>query len=295
MNDDRRPHLGPGAAVLLMDATGRVLLQQRDDDLAPAGYGRWALPGGGIEPGESPRDAALREFEEETGIALARLRFHRTASYDGPDSVVDALHVFFADDDVDEAAIQVNEGLAFAFWSPAEIAALVMNPFPRSILEAFFASDHYRGTLATKAAYREGACVIALDRWGRALLQLRDADLPPERYPDTWSLPGGLMEPGEAPDAAALREFEEETGHLLEDLTLYRAFRRDTDLPSALVDVQHVYFADPDIPEERVEVREGQAFRYFESAALAALPMPPHTRQILAAFFTSPAYKGLFH
>ncbi|MFN0095990.1 MAG: NUDIX domain-containing protein [Dehalococcoidia bacterium] len=292
---DNRPRLGPGAAVLLMDRAGRVLLQQRDDIRPPAGYGRWAIPGGGIDAGETPRDAALREFEEETGVRLERLRFHKTLTYDGPDSVVIAQHVFFADDLVDPATIQVNEGLDFRFWAPDEVEGLLMNPFPREVLRGFFASDHYRGTLRGHDRYKEGACVVALDRWGRVLLQLRDADLPPERYPDHWSLLGGLIEPGEAPDLAALREFEEETGILLDDVRLYRAFRRTVDLPEALVDIQHVYFADPDIPEEQIDVREGQAMRYFAEHELGALLIPPHTRTILAAFFGSPAYRALFH
>lgn len=32
------------------------------------GYGRWTFPKGGVEPGESPEQAAVREIEEETGI-----------------------------------------------------------------------------------------------------------------------------------------------------------------------------------------------------------------------------------
>jgi 8-oxo-dGTP diphosphatase len=152
----------------------------------------------------------------------------------------------------------------------------------------------YRGTLATKRPYKEGVAVLALDRWGRVLLQLRDADLPPERHPDVWSLPGGIIEPDEAPDAAGLREFEEETGHLLEDLKLYRVFRRH-DIETLLVDVQHVYFGDPDIVEEAIDVREGQAFQYWGPAETLTLPMPPHARTILGWFFESPAYKALFH
>jgi 8-oxo-dGTP diphosphatase len=280
-----------------MDPTGRVLLQQRDDMEPPEGYGRWTVAGGHMEPGETPRETALREFEEETGAKLQRLRFFRvfsTPSRNDP-NLIHELHVFFADDEIAQEAIEVNEGITFRYWSPEETRSLPMNPFPRSILETFFAHDQYLGTLATKAPYKVGVSVIELDRWGRALLQLRDADLPPERCPNMWSIPGGLMQPGEAPDACGLREFEEETGVLLEDLKLFQAFRRDGDLPTALVDVQHVYYIDADIDEAEVEVLEGQAFRYFAPDQLSTLEMPPHARTILERFFVSPAYRAMFH
>jgi 8-oxo-dGTP pyrophosphatase MutT (NUDIX family) len=58
-----------GLAVKSLD-TGRVLLIQRalgEDDPAA---GTWEFPGGHIEEGEAPLDAAMREFSEETGVAL---------------------------------------------------------------------------------------------------------------------------------------------------------------------------------------------------------------------------------
>jgi 8-oxo-dGTP pyrophosphatase MutT (NUDIX family) len=103
-----------------------------------------------------------------------------------------------------------------------------------------------------------------------------------------------MIEADESPDAAALREFEEETGVLLEDLKLYRSFHIQ-ELPDQGVSVQHVYYCDPDIPEEQIQVNEGQAFRYWAPADLPGLALPAHARAILGRFFESPAYKGLFH
>lgn len=50
--------------VMLVNAEGRVFVGQRRDNPGPA----WQMPQGGIDQGESPRDAALRELEEETGV-----------------------------------------------------------------------------------------------------------------------------------------------------------------------------------------------------------------------------------
>lgn len=285
-----------GSAVILIDRGGRLLLQQRDDDHPPEGYGRWAIPGGAREGDEHPRETALREFAEETGARLERLRFFRTVTREAePRLFVDRLDIFFADDDIPRAQIEVNEGLDFQYWAPGDLEALPINPVTRELLAEFVASDKYRGTVGMMAPYREGVSILALDRWGRVLLQLRDQDLPPERFPSQWSTLGGLLEPGEAPDAAAFREFEEETGHLLDELKLYRVYRREPELPSALVDVQHVYYGDPDLEIESLDVNEGQALHYFGPEDYARVQMPAHTRSILGDFFTSPAYKALFH
>jgi 8-oxo-dGTP pyrophosphatase MutT (NUDIX family) len=60
--------LVPSATALLFDAHGRVLL------VLHSNRGLWVIPGGAIDPGEGPADAAVREAWEETGLYVEPLR-----------------------------------------------------------------------------------------------------------------------------------------------------------------------------------------------------------------------------
>jgi ADP-ribose pyrophosphatase YjhB (NUDIX family) len=76
--------LVPGASAVVADNQGRILLQRRSDN------GRWALPGGLMDIGESIAEATAREVQEETGLDVE------------PDRIVgvytDPGHVFAYDD-----------------------------------------------------------------------------------------------------------------------------------------------------------------------------------------------------
>ena len=66
-----------GVFGIITDEADRVLLcHRRDFDL-------WNLPGGGVEEGESPWDALVREIEEETGLNAAPV--HLSGVYSKPD------------------------------------------------------------------------------------------------------------------------------------------------------------------------------------------------------------------
>ena len=54
----------PCVGVMLLNADGQVFVGQRNDQFGDA----WQMPQGGVEKGETPREAGLRELEEETGV-----------------------------------------------------------------------------------------------------------------------------------------------------------------------------------------------------------------------------------
>ncbi len=59
-----RPQVAVGAVVV---TDGALLLVRRGQ---PPEEGRWSIPGGRVEDGETPADAVVRETFEETGLAV---------------------------------------------------------------------------------------------------------------------------------------------------------------------------------------------------------------------------------
>lgn len=81
---DKKSDKWSAAAVLVENDKGEVLLLKRGPT-APWMPGKWNLPGGTVDSGETPEQTAIRETQEETGLEISNLKplSKKTFSADG--------------------------------------------------------------------------------------------------------------------------------------------------------------------------------------------------------------------
>ncbi|MFC6511225.1 NUDIX hydrolase [Promicromonospora citrea] len=118
------------AYAVVTDDAGRVLLPHWSD----GGRGGWTLPGGGLDPGEHPADAAVREVHEETGLhvelgALLGVDSIVVAAAERPPGAVrpaQALRIVYRARVTGGALRPEQDGSTdgVAWHTPAEVAAL---------------------------------------------------------------------------------------------------------------------------------------------------------------------------
>lgn len=143
----------PCAGVVLMNADGRVFAGHRIDNPADA----WQMPQGGIDKGEDPRTAALRELHEETGIPADLCEVVAESPdwvrYDLPPELVGKIWKgrfggqiqkwylvrFTGTDDQIDIATDHPEFDAWRWMTPDELIAKIV-PFKRDVYRQVFAA-----------------------------------------------------------------------------------------------------------------------------------------------------------
>ncbi|RHW28240.1 NUDIX domain-containing protein [Nocardioides immobilis] len=172
----------------------------------------WTLPGGGVDHGEDPQAAVVREIYEETGLRAEVGDTAHVFSMHLSDTWrrgrrVDAHSVrivydgWVAADSPDPRVMEIDGSTADAAWQP--VAAVLDGSLPTVSLvtEALAVLQPHRRQRIAAYAY--------VERDG-ALLLTRNSALGP--HPGVWTLPGGGVDHGESPAATVLRELHEECG-----------------------------------------------------------------------------------
>jgi len=207
------------------DDAGRVLLVRASP--RSHNHGAWFLPGGGVEHGEHPAAAAVREVEEETGlqVAIERLRDVVTDVERLPEPALRHQDRLIFDCRVIAGTVrdEADGSTDHVAWvTPEEFPDLPLMPFVRDVLcvpasagrptdrRDRAAAEPDVGPAAPPERFQRFAAyglITAPD--GRVLLT-RIAD----GYPGAgrWHLPGGGTDFGEGAADGLLREVVEETG-----------------------------------------------------------------------------------
>ena len=120
----------PCVGAIVRDQAGRLLVIQRAN---PPAAGRWSIPGGRVEPGESDQQALLREMSEETGLVVDVGEMVGIVERDGPGGSVYVVHDYSCI--VIGGELTPGDDAADARWvTEAELAGLECSPGLRESL-----------------------------------------------------------------------------------------------------------------------------------------------------------------
>ena len=204
-------------AVMLRerDGTVEVLLSRLASRVSRTEL--WTLPGGGLDHGEDPRAALIREIHEETGLdatvgETARVYSSHLPRTSRDGQLVDAHAIrivydgWVAPDAPAPQVMEVDGSTAEAAWKP--LAGVVSGAVPVVALVGEALAEHGPFRLQRVAAYAVVLRAAPPDQ--RVVLLTRLSAR--AAHPGRWTLPGGGIAHGEPPASALAREVEEECG-----------------------------------------------------------------------------------
>jgi len=130
--------------ILLVDGGGSLLMQHRDKH-ATLGPNLWGLPGGGVEPGETPIVAAHRELLEETGLSGLELEPFWTGPRPPERGFTKqiTMHAFTGRTKATQRDLVLGEGQAITFLPAGTVLDLDLTVSAALLVPMFLSSSAY--------------------------------------------------------------------------------------------------------------------------------------------------------
>jgi len=195
-------------------AEQRILLSRLADKVSETPL--WTLPGGGLDHGEDPRAAVVREVYEETGLPVEVgetawvLSYHQRRAWRlGTRVDSHALRIVYDGwvpvDAPEPRTTEIDGSTAEAAWIP--LADVLSGDVPTVALVKEALKAHRPARLQRVAAY---AWITRGSGDDARVLLTRISER--GYHSGSWTLPGGGIDFGERPRAALVREVREECG-----------------------------------------------------------------------------------
>jgi 8-oxo-dGTP diphosphatase len=118
----------------LLIKDNKVLLEKRNTSVEK---GKWAIPGGHIDIGETAEEAIKREIKEETDLEIKNLKFLAYQDEFMPHIKIHSLVLIFKGEPVGEVKLN-DESSEFGWFTKEEALKLNLAFFHKDILTKFF-------------------------------------------------------------------------------------------------------------------------------------------------------------
>lgn len=236
-------------SAVILDKSGRILIVQKSSYKD----NEWDIPGGGIVEGETPRNAIIRELNEELGSDKFEVikASEQVDRYEWPDEVINKkisenksvyrgqervqFLVKFLGEEMD-LKIQEEEIRTIKWVFPKDLSIYLIFPNQMQKMETLL-NEFGNGQNTKQMTKPKNGSKVLIMSSDKILLFHRD-NIPTIPSPNSWQLVGGGIEDEETPELALVREVKEEAcydlidfkfiakikGQLGEDVWVYVAF-----------------------------------------------------------------------